>query len=255
MTQTTIPNTKLRRIVHSKYIDLLGVVLVLGVCIYRNFHETIYYQGNLQFGIPFSQLIDYVWQGAFPIGLLSILGAIVSLLGTRFLVRQNNLGNFIWIFTTINSGVIDYLFGNHSAVITYPLTFGLALLSTKKWHEGERIKDADMRYWILFFLSFIVSYTLVYLGFYLFGTTIESPIFKHTIAIIFGISIVGNVGVVFKYKQSFLVWTFYNLIQITKNLIQGNLANVVKFIYYLGNAIITYFDWSINGDVQKVKTT
>ena len=50
----------------------------------------------------------------------------------------------------------------------------------------ERIKNADFRYWILFIVAFIISYSLVYLGFYWFGTTITNPIFKHTIAIIFG---------------------------------------------------------------------
>ena len=145
MTDTTISNLLLRRIVHSKYIDVLGVVLVVGITLYRNFHETIYYEGGIRFGIPFSSLWSYIEKGAFPIGILSILGAVFSLLATRFLVRQSNVGNVIWIFTTINSGVIDYLFGNHSAIITYPLTFGLALLSTKKWYEGERIKNADER--------------------------------------------------------------------------------------------------------------
>lgn len=253
MTDTTISNPMLRRIVHSKYIDVLGVVLVVGITLYRNFHETIYYEGGIRFGIPFSSLWSYIEKGAFPIGILSILGAVFSLLATRFLVRQSNIGNVIWIFTTINSGVIDYLFGNHSAIITYPLTFGLALLSTKKWYEGERIKNADFRYWILFIVAFIISYSLVYLGFYWFGTTITNPIFKHTIAIIFGISIIGNVGIVFKYKQSFLVWTFYNFAQIVKNFIQGNLANVIKYVFYLSNAILTYFDWHLNGDVQNIK--
>ena len=93
----------------------------------------------------------------------------------------------------------------------------------------------------------------MYLGFYWFGTTITNPIFKHTIAIIFGISIIGNVGIVFKYKQSFLVWTFYNFAQIVKNFIQGNLANVIKYIFYLSNAILTYFDWHLNGDVKTLK--
>ncbi len=256
MSTATTPNPKLRRITHSKYIDLFGVILVVGVSLARNFHETIYYQGAIQFGIPFSELGSYIKKGAFPIGFLSIIGAILSLLSTRFLVRQHNFGNILWILITINSGILDYLFGNTSAVITYPLTFGLALLSTKKWYQGELIKDADRLYYLLFVLSFVVSYSLVYLGFYFFDTVtaIDNPFFKHSIAIIFGISIIGNVGVAFKYKQSFFVWTIYNIVQMVKNLMQGNIANVVKYVFYMGNAIITYFDWSINGDVKRLKT-
>jgi len=240
----------LRQIVHSKYVDLFGVILVLAICIYRDFHETIYFNGAIQFGIPFSELYTNVKQGAFPIGLLSTFGAVVSLLAARMIVRQENLGNLIGVFTTINSGVIDYLFGNRSAIITYPLTFIIAIIATKKWHEGERVKKADARYYLLIAGAFMVSYALVFLGFYWFGTTIDSAIFKHTVAIIFGISLVGNVSTVFKYEQTFLTWSFYNLAQIIKNSIQGNLANVVKYVFYIINAILTFFDWKLNGDVK-----
>ena len=249
----TYQNPLLRKIVHSKYIDLVGVVLVVVICIYRDFHETYYLDGGIQFGIPFSQFSETLSKGAFPIGLLSTLGAVISLLAARLIVRQKNLGNFIGIFTTVNSGAIDYMFGNHSAIITYPLTFVIAILATKKWYEGEQIKKADWRYYLLVIGAFITSYSLVYLGFYLFGTTITNPVFKHSVAIIFGISLVGNISTVFKYEQTFLTWSFYNIAQIIKNGIQGNLANIIKYVYYLANAVLTFFDWRINGDV-KLKT-
>lgn len=246
-------NILLRKIAHSKYIDIVGVILVLSICIYKGFHETIYYQGGIQFGVPLRGFGSYVSQGAFPIGLLATIGAVISLLAARMIVKQKNLGNLIGVFTTINSGVIDYLFGNHSAIITYPLTFIIAILATKKWHEGERIKKMDNRYWLLVLAAFITSYSLVYLGFYLFGTTIENAIFKHTVAIIFGISLVGNISTAFKYEQTFLTWSFYNIAQVIKNTIQGNIANIVKYIFYLFNAILAYFDWKINGDIKAEK--
>ncbi|MFD0836862.1 nicotinamide mononucleotide transporter family protein [Mariniflexile aquimaris] len=243
-------NVLLRKITHSKYIDFVGVILVLSICIYNNFHETIYYQGGIQFGVPLRDFSNYISKGGFPIGLLSTIGAVISLLAARLIVKQRNLGNLIGIFTTVNSGVIDYLFGNHSAIITYPLTFAIAILATKKWHDGERIKKIDGKYWLLVFVGFLTSYTLVYLGFYLFGTTIDNVIFKHSVAIIFGISLVGNISTAFKYEQTFLTWSFYNVAQLIKNTIQGNIANVVKYIFYLLNAILAFFDWKINGDVK-----
>lgn len=124
-------NSLLRKIAHSKYIDFVGVILVLAICIYNGFHETIYYQGGIQFGIPLLDFNDYISKGAFPIGLLAIIGAVFSLLAARMIVKQQNLGNLIGVFTTINSGVIDYLFGNHSAVITYPASCALTLFSIK----------------------------------------------------------------------------------------------------------------------------
>ena len=168
MNTLKVPNPILRRVVHSKYIDIFGVLLVLSITLYRGFHTTIYFNGGVLFNTPLKELLDYISKGAFPIGLLSIIGAIFSLLATRFHVKQNNLGNIIWLFTTINSGVLDYLFGNSSAIITYPITFGIAVLSTRNWSKGELIKDADYRYGILIIISFIASYTLVYIGFYLF---------------------------------------------------------------------------------------
>jgi hypothetical protein len=246
-------NVLLRKIVHSKYIDFVGVILVLSICIYKDFHETIYFNGKIQFGVPISNFFNYVSEGAFPIGLLSTAGAVISLLAARMIVKQQNLGNFIGVFTTVNSGVIDYLFGNHSAIITYPLTFIIAIIATKRWHYGEQIKKADATYFLLLLAAFIVSYSLVYLGFYLFGTTIENVIFKHTVAIIFGISLVGNISTAFKYEQTFLTWSFYNMAQIIKNLIQGNLAYVIKHLFYLINAILTFFDWRINGDLKLEK--
>ena len=49
-----------RQIVQSPYIDLFGALLILGVCIARNFHGTIYHQGEIQFGIPFLELGSYI---------------------------------------------------------------------------------------------------------------------------------------------------------------------------------------------------
>ncbi len=251
MAATTLQQPVLRRVVHSKYIDIFGVILVLAISIYRKFHETIYYQGGIVFNIPPCKLISYIQKGAFPIGLLSTLGAVVSLLAARMIVKQKNIGNIIGVFTTVNSGVIDYLFGNHSAILTYPLTFFIAIMASKKWYEGEKIKSADTRYYLLILAAFVVAYTLVFLGFYWFGSGIDSMLFKHSVALIFAISLVGNISTVFKYEQTFLTWSFYNLAQIVKNSLQGNLANVIKHLFYIANSVLTFFDWRINGDVKK----
>ncbi len=39
--------------------------------------------------------------------------------------------------------------------------------------------------------------------------------------------------------------------QVIKNAIQGNIANIVKYVFYLFNAILTFFHWKINGDIKK----
>jgi hypothetical protein len=42
----------------------------------------------------------------------------------------------------------------------------------------------------------------------------------------------------------------YNIVQLAKNAMINNLANVVKYIFYMFNAVITWFDWRLNGDVE-----
>ena len=43
----------------------------------------------------------------------------------------------------------------------------------------------------------------------------------------------------------------YNIINLAKNVIQLNLANVVKYVFYLFNAAVTLLDWKWNGDADK----
>jgi len=45
----------------------------------------------------------------------------------------------------------------------------------------------------------------------------------------------------------------YNILNLIKNKLQMNYANVVKYIFYMIGAVITYFDWRWNGDVTKGK--
>lgn len=238
----------LRQLVHSSYLDLLGAVLILAVCLHRDFHETIFYQGDIQFGIPITELWGYVKQGAFPLGILSTVGAIFSMLSTRFIAKQNNAGNAIGVVTTVNSGTIDYLFGNHSAIITYPISFFLNSLSVFKWHQGEKIQEKDRRYYMIFVFGLFLGFALVYLGAYLFGGKTDHA-FLVVVSITFGLSIGGNFANAFKYEETWLNWIIYNIVQLIKNVMLVNIANVVKYIFYLFNAVISIFDWKLNGDV------
>jgi len=237
----------LRQLVHSTWLDVLGAILILGVCIFRDFHETVFYQGEIKFGIHISDLWSQMKNGAFPLGILSTLGAIFSLLSTRFISKQKNSGNMIGVATSINSGVIDFLFGNRSAAITYPVSFFLNSLSVFRWHNGEKIREKDKQYYLIFIFGIALGFALVYLGAYLFGGKSDHA-FLIVVSITFGLSIGGNFANAFKYEETWLNWTIYNIVQLVKNIMLVNIANIVKYIFYLFNAIITLFDWKINGD-------
>lgn len=182
-------------------------------------------------------------------GLLSTIGAVFSLLSTRLVGKQNNTGNVIGILTTINSGINDFLFGNRSAIITYPVTFLITTFATYNWYKGEKIRKIDSLYFIVIGLGLVMAYGLVFIGFKLFGG-LDSNLFFHTVAITFGLSLGANAASSLKYEETWLSWFIYNLVQLVKNLIQHNIANVAKYIFYLLNSLVTLFDWKLNGDIS-----
>ncbi len=240
-------NPLLRKLVASPYLDLIGAVLVLGVCVVRDFHETIFFQNEIQFGVPFSELLSYIGRGAYPLGILSTIGAIFSLLATRLVGRQRNLGNIFGVVTTINSGWNDFLFGNGSAAITYPVTFFLHTFAVARWAQGERIRKRDRRYYYIVGVGLLLGFALVFLGAKIFGGRLDLG-FLSVVSLTFGLSLGANFANALKYEETWLSWIVYNIVQLIKNLMLANLANVVKYIFYLFNAGITLGDWKLNGD-------
>lgn len=235
---------------HSRYMDLLGACLVLLVSIYNQFHLTYYFQGKVMYNVPFGQQFKLMQQGAFPLGILSTVGAVFSLLSTRFVGKQNNFGNMIGLLTTINSGTVDYFLGNHSAAITYPLTFIITYFAVVKWNKGEKIRKIDFNYYVINSIGLVLGYTLVYIGTEIFGGR-DDLLFYNIVSITFGLSLGANFSSALKYESTFLSWTIYNIVQLFKAIIQVNIANIAKYIFYLINAVITLADWVLNKDFKK----
>lgn len=206
----------------------------------------------MEFGIPFSDIMSYIKQGAYPLGIMSTVGAVFSVLATRLIGKQNNTGNAVSVVTTVNSGTNDFLFGNASAIITYPLSFFLHSLALFKWKAGERMKKRDKYYFLAFVFGFVISFALVYLGAYLFGG-IQEHGFLIVVGITFGLSLGGNFSTAMKYEETGFNWILYNIVQLVKNTMIGNWANVVKYLFYMGNASFTLVDWKYNGDIKDQK--
>lgn len=239
--------------VFSKYLDVFSAILIFSVSVGLGYQSTLYKGGKVLFNVSFSDWVSQMKEGAFPLGIFSIVGAIFSVLATRLVGKQNNLGNFIAIFTTINSGVIDYILGNKAAIITYPVTFIITILYTYNWSKGIKIRKVDTLYFVLLFVSMTMGVGLTLLGFYLFSDTVITPISILT-SVVLGFSFFGNLATIFKYKETFFNWFIYNLIQLIKNSLQLNIPYVVKFLFYLINSLITFFDWNFNGDISQRKS-
>jgi nicotinamide mononucleotide transporter len=236
-----------RKFVKSNYLDVFGATLILVISIVKNFHGTMYQDGEIIFGVALTDITSKVSEGAFPLGFVSIAGAIFSMLSARFIGKQSNSGNIIGVFTTITAGTIDYLFGNASAIITYPLTFIIMNFAVFNWAKGEKLRKIDWKYYTIMTVGVVLGFALVYLGAFLFGGRTD-VLFLNTVAITFGISIGANICSALKYQETWLSWMVYNVVQFTKNLIQFNYANVAKYTFYMINAVVTLFDWKFNGD-------
>ena len=202
------------------------------------------------YNVPFGQQFKLMQHGAFPLGILSTVGAVFSLLSTRFVGKQNNFGNMIGLLTTINSGTVDYFLGNHSAAITYPLTFVITYFAVVKWNKGEKIRKIDFNYYVINSIGLVLGYALVYVGTEIFGGR-DDLLFYNIVSITFGLSLGANFSSALKYESTFLSWTIYNIVQLFKAIIQVNIANIAKYIFYLINAVITLADWVLNKDFKK----
>jgi len=249
-----IPHPKLRSIVHSKYLDVFAVLVILVTSISLGYHKTFYFQSEALFNISFEEWKGMLSKGAFPLGVFSIIVACFSMMSARLVCKQNNWGNIIGIFTTICVCFIDFSLGNKSAVITYPLTFFLSIYGSVKWIKGERIKQRDCLYYWIVVCGLVLGYLLTFLGFYIFDSSytwysdFTAKLLFHSIAVTFGLSIVSNTATAFKYEETWLGWLLYDVIQVVKNVLLFNWANVGKYVFYIVNVILTFFDWKFNKD-------
>lgn len=253
-TTLQVPYPNLRKLVHSKYLDLFAVAIILTVSLSLHYHQTFYYQGKAHSGVPLSEWGNLLRNGAFPLGIFSTIVACFSMLSTRFVGKQSNTGNVIGILTTISVCIIEFLLGNKSAVITYPVTFFITIFATVKWSRGEKIKPKDTLYYIMLVAGIILGYALVFVGFYLFDHTFgwysdfKSKLLFHTLSLTFGISLAANTASALKYQETWINWFVYNLIQIVKKILLKDWATVGKYLFYIFNSIITFFDWKWNKD-------
>lgn len=87
-------------------------------------------------------------------------------------------------------------------------------------------------------IGFAFSYLTNYIGY---GGNMSTLAYITTIA--FAFSLVGNGLNIFKLSTQWQFCLFYNIVQVVKALVQGNFANVGKYIFYIINSIGALFVW------------
>lgn len=224
----------IRSITNSKYLDVIGVIVVLAGAISLGYHKTTV---DLH---PYS--IPYV----LPLGIFSIINTCISILSTRMVTKKNNLGNLVTTFNTVLSGAVDFLLGNIAAIITYPVSFLANYFCYRSWKVSKLLREIDWIFYRNIALGFMVSFVLNYIGFKKFNIFSNESIdlLKYVIvAIPAGITFGATFNTARLYPDSWLMWQSYNLFKLVQNILFKNYANMFKYIFYLFNSIIGYITW------------
>ena len=222
----------------SKWFDLLGVVLVVSIAIASGYLNS-----------RLDQFVNWgPWTTLVPFGLISVTNVGISMLSTRFTGKLSKWGNYLGILNTVLSGTIDYILGNKAAIITYPVTFLIYTFAIQKWQKSQegkpnQLSKTQTKLVAVFatILAFAFSYGTNSIGY---GGKMNILAYITTIA--FALSLVANVFNALKLTTQWSFWLVYNFVQLTKAGVQGNFANVGKYIFYILNAFGALFVWNDN---------
>lgn len=226
----------LKQFAKSKTFDFLGVILVVSIAIASGYLSS-----------RLDKFVDWgPWTALVPFGLISVTNVGISMLSTRFTGKLSRWGNYLGILNTVLSGAIDYILGNKAAIITYPVTFLIYTFAIKKWQESQEGKpntrsksQTKLIATIATITAFVFAYITNYIGY---GGNMNPLAYVTTIA--FALSLVANVFNALKLTTQWGFWLVYNIIQLIKAGIQGNFANVGKYIFYIINSIGALFVWN-----------
>ena len=220
----------------SKWFDLLGVALVVGIAIASG-----YLNSRLNHFVNWGP-----WTALVPFGLISVTNVGISMLSTRFTGKLSKWGNYLGILNTVLSGTIDYILGNKAAIITYPVTFLIYTFAIQKWQKSQegkpnQLSKTQTKLVAVFatILAFTFAYGTNYIGY---GGQMNLLAYITTIA--FTLSLVANIFNALKLTTQWSFWLVYNFVQLAKASVQGNFANVGKYIFYILNAFGALFVWN-----------
>ncbi|HGR8415859.1 TPA: nicotinamide mononucleotide transporter [Streptococcus pneumoniae] len=186
------------------------------------------------------------WTALVPFGLISVTNVGISMLSTRLTGKLSKWGNYFGIVNTILSGAIDYILGNKAAIITYPVTFLIYTFAIKKWKASQEgrpnqmsQKQVKLAAIIISIIAFLFAFVTNYIGY-----EGKMNLLAYVTTIAFALSLIANALNALKLTTQWGFWLIYNFVQLTKAGIQGNFANIGKYIFYILNAIGALFVWN-----------
>ncbi|HET0054212.1 TPA: nicotinamide mononucleotide transporter [Streptococcus pneumoniae] len=186
------------------------------------------------------------WTALVPFGLISVTNVGISMLSTRFTGKLSKWGNYFGIVNTLLFGAIDYILGNKAAIITYPVTFLIYTFAIKKWGASQEgrpnqmsQKQVKLAAIIISIIAFLFAFVTNYIGY-----EGKMDLLAYVTTIAFALSLIANALNALKLTTQWGFWLIYNFVQLTKAGIQGNFANIGKYIFYILNAIGALFVWN-----------
>ncbi|HFM9570458.1 TPA: nicotinamide mononucleotide transporter [Streptococcus pneumoniae] len=186
------------------------------------------------------------WTALVPFGLISVTNVGISMLSTRFTGKLSKWGNYFGIVNTLLFGAIDYILGNKAVIITYPVTFLIYTFAIKKWEASQEgrpnqmsQKQVKLAAIIISIIAFLFAFVTNYIGY-----EGKMDLLAYVTTIAFALSLIANALNALKLTTQWGFWLIYNFVQLTKAGIQGNFANIGKYIFYILNAIGALFVWN-----------
>jgi hypothetical protein len=229
----------IKKITNGNSLDYIGLLVVLIGSVSLGYHNT-----KIQFVF---QKTEYY----FPLGYFSILNVGFSMIATRLLTKKDNFGNLIHTFNTFLSGGIDYLLGNIGAILTYPVSIFANFLSFKIWKKKKILNNIDTIFYRNLAIGMFLSLTLNYIAFrYLSNKSIDWLVY-FSIALPAGLTFGGTFNNIRMYPDNWMLWQIYNISKIMQSLVLLNIANTLKYIFYLINALLGYITWIDDKKQQK----
>ncbi|HEW5383370.1 TPA: nicotinamide mononucleotide transporter [Streptococcus pneumoniae] len=186
------------------------------------------------------------WTALVPFGLISVTNVGISMLSTRFTGKLSKWGNYFGIVNTILSGAIDYILGNKAAIIISIIAFLIYTFAIKKWKASQEgrpnqmsQKQVKLAAIIISIIAFLFAFVTNYIGY-----EGKMNLLAYVTTIAFALSLIANALNALKLTTQWGFWLIYNFVQLTKAGIQGNFANIGKYIFYILNAIGALFVWN-----------
>ncbi|MBC7847426.1 MAG: nicotinamide mononucleotide transporter [Flavobacterium sp.] len=233
----------IKSITNSTYLDVIGLIIVLIGSVSLGYHKTRIPIHS--FGLNFD----------FPLGIFSIINVGFSMISTRLVTKKNNIGNFIGTLNTALSGTIDYLLGNAAAILTYPISFIGNYVAFRFWKRKRILNSIDAIFYRNLVFGMLLSLVLNYLGFTYFS---ENPIdwkLFFAITIPAGISFGGTFNTSRMYPDNWIMWQLYNLSKIVQSVMILNIANTIKYVFYLFNAVLGFITWKDDKKKEAITTS